>query len=107
MRKRGYRIAIFASTLLIIFGVYSFSTYFIKNARRSVNKPQYNIILIINDQEAYHLASATDYKLPAREELARHGVTFTNHYTAAAMCSPSRASLLTGVPPQVHGAWCI
>jgi arylsulfatase A-like enzyme len=32
----------------------------------------------------------------------RHGVTFRNHYIAAAMCSPSRASFLTGQPPQVH-----
>ena len=65
-------------------------------------KPQYNIILIISDQETYHLLPAKDYKLAAREELSRHSVTFTNHYTAAAMCSPSRATLLTGVPPQVH-----
>jgi arylsulfatase A-like enzyme len=66
---------------------------------------KYNILLIISDQEAYHLAPAKDYHLPAREELAKHGVTFSNHYTAAAMCTPSRASLLTGVPPQVHGVF--
>lgn len=65
----------------------------------------YNIILIINDQETYHLLPAVDYQLPARQQLAKHGVTFTNHYTAAAMCSPSRATLLTGLPPQKNGVF--
>jgi arylsulfatase len=39
------------------------------------------------------------------ETLARHGVTFRNHYIASAMCSASRASFLTGRPPQVHGVF--
>lgn len=65
-------------------------------------KKPYNIILIINDQETYRLLNAPGYNLPARKKLAEHGVTFQNHYTAAAMCSPSRATFLTGTPPQVH-----
>ncbi len=65
----------------------------------------YNIILIISDQETYQLAAAAGYQLPARTQLKQHGVTFTNHYTAAAMCSPSRATLLTGVPPQINGVF--
>lgn len=68
------------------------------------SKP-YNIILIINDQERYHLAASPDYQLPARQTLMRNGVTFRNHYNAAAMCSPSRASFLTGTPPQVNGVY--
>lgn len=68
-------------------------------------QPPYNIILIISDQETYHLSPASGYTLPARATLAQHGVTFSNHYTAAAMCSPSRATLLTGVPPQVNGVF--
>ncbi|MEO8401771.1 MAG: sulfatase-like hydrolase/transferase [Gammaproteobacteria bacterium] len=102
--KRGYRIAIFVITLLILISI--LGTIFYKKMHSSINNmPQYNIILIINDQEVYHLAAAKDYTLPAREELASHGITFSNHYTAAAMCSPSRATLLTGVPPQVHGVF--
>lgn len=65
----------------------------------------YNIILIINDQETYRLATAPHYELPARATFQRHGITFRNHYTAAAMCSPSRATFLTGVPPQVNGVF--
>ena len=68
-------------------------------------KPPYNIILIISDQERYQLAAGSDYQLQARQEFRRHGVTFRNHYTAAAMCTPSRAAFLTGVPPQINGVF--
>lgn len=66
------------------------------------SKPPYNIIFIIIDQETHQLLPAENYELPARAELKAHGISFENHYTAAAMCSPSRATLLTGVPPQIH-----
>ena len=33
----------------------------------------------------------------------RNGVTFTGHYTVSAACAPSRASLLTGHYPSLHG----
>jgi arylsulfatase len=64
-----------------------------------------NIIFVICDQEAYHLTARGDYKLPARQALMRHGVTFRNHYIASAMCTPSRAAFLTGQPPQVNGVF--
>ncbi|HEX2548809.1 MAG TPA: sulfatase-like hydrolase/transferase, partial [Gammaproteobacteria bacterium] len=64
--------------------------------------PPYNIIFIIIDQETHQLLNAQNYELTARKALAEHGISFQNHYTAAAMCSPSRATLLTGVPPQIH-----
>jgi arylsulfatase A-like enzyme len=65
----------------------------------------YNIILIINDQERYQIPSTITKELPARTFLQKQGVTFRNHYTAAAMCSPSRATFLTGTPPQINGVF--
>jgi uncharacterized protein (TIGR03000 family) len=62
-----------------------------------------NIIFVICDQETYHLTARDDYKLPARQALMRHGVTFGNHYIASAMCTASRAAFLAGQPPQVTG----
>jgi arylsulfatase A-like enzyme len=88
--------------LLISLGVTTSQTCLADEAKPALTTKHYNIILIISDQEAYHLLPAKNYSLPAREELSRHSVAFTNHYTAAAMCSPSRATLLTGVPPQVN-----
>lgn len=106
MRKRSSRYLIVAIFVLLFLGsVYYAYVTNTANLPTAKKQSQYNIILIINDQEAYRLAQAEGYHLPAREELARHGVVFSNHYTGAAMCSPSRATLLTGVPPQVHGVF--
>jgi arylsulfatase len=74
-------------------------------AAPSADKPPRNIIFVICDQETYHLTAGGDYKLPARQALMRHGVTFRNHYIASAMCTPSRAAFLTGQPPQVNGVF--
>src|SRR5262249_24034142 len=68
-------------------------------------KPPYNIIFIISDQEADHLLATGDFELPARAELRRRGFDFRNHYTAAAMCTPSRAAFFSGTPPQVNGVF--
>jgi arylsulfatase len=68
-------------------------------------KPPYNIVFVVVDQRAYRLFAGADYFLPAFQSIARHGVTFRNHYIASAMCSASRASFLTGRPPQVHGVF--
>ena len=68
-------------------------------------KPPYNIIFVISDQEADHLLVSGDYELPTRAELRRRGFDFRNHYTASAMCTPSRAAFFSGTPPQVNGVF--
>jgi arylsulfatase len=73
--------------------------------RTEAGKPPYNIIFVIVDQRTYHLFAGNDYSLPGIDAIARHGVTFRNHYIASAMCSPSRAAFLTGRPPQVNGVF--
>jgi arylsulfatase A-like enzyme len=69
----------------------------------AAGKPPYNIVFIIVDQRVEKLLAGSDYVLPAMNALAAHGVTFDKHYISAAQCSPSRASFLTGQPPQVTG----
>jgi arylsulfatase len=65
-------------------------------------KPPYNIVFIIVDQMTYRLLAGSDYSLPALDAIASHGVRFQNHYIGSAMCTPSRATFLTGRPPQFH-----
>lgn len=45
-----------------------------------------------------------DLRTPALDRLAREGVRLTQHYSAAPLCSPARAALLTGRYPQRVGA---
>jgi choline-sulfatase len=68
------------------------------------NRP--NIVLIITDQERYPQywpPGWADANLPNRKRLADHGLTFTRAFCNAAMCSPSRATLFTGLYLTQHG----
>ncbi|HEX4012887.1 MAG TPA: sulfatase-like hydrolase/transferase [Candidatus Cybelea sp.] len=65
-------------------------------------KAPYNVVFIIVDQQTHQLLGGPEYTLPGTGIIARNGVSFVNHYIASAQCSPSRATLLTGRPPQYH-----
>jgi len=61
-----------------------------------------NLVILITDQERYpqHWPEGwANENLPNRQRLARHGLTFRRAFCSASMCSPSRASLYTGVYP--------
>jgi len=72
----------------------------------TAGKKRPNIVLIITDQQrqAQHWPDGwIEAHMPTMARLQNHGVTFTNNFTAATLCSPSRTSFLTGVYPSVHG----
>ncbi len=64
-----------------------------------------NIVLIISDDQGW-----TDYSFighdyietPSIDRLAAGGVTFTRGYTAAPLCRPALASIVTGLYPHQH-----
>jgi choline-sulfatase len=67
-----------------------------------------NILLLITDQQRRprHWPQGPGWLaelMPNDTDLARTGLTFTNAFCNAAMCSPSRATLLTGRYPAEHG----
>src|SRR3954466_12641765 len=69
-----------------------------------------NILLIMTDQQRYpppyeseELAQYRREHLPGVERLRQNGVSFRHHYPMSAACVPSRASLLTGQYPSLHG----
>lgn len=67
-----------------------------------VNLASPNIVLIVADDMGWHdLASyGNDFiETPNLDLLASQGIRFTDGYAAAPLCSPSRASLLTGLHP--------
>jgi arylsulfatase A-like enzyme len=60
-----------------------------------------NIVLIIADDQGYGDCSAypnhaPDIRTPHIDSIARTGVTFTQGYVSAPVCSPSRTGLITG-----------
>jgi arylsulfatase len=61
------------------------------------SKQGLNILFVFTDQERYFPKWPAGLALPSHERLQRTGVTFTNHYTSAIMCTPSRSVLLTGL----------
>lgn len=67
-----------------------------------------NLLMIITDQQRAPMhwpdePGWLDALTPADAELRRTGVNFANACTATSMCSPSRASFLTGTYPSRHG----
>ncbi|MCH8232852.1 MAG: sulfatase [Bacteroidetes bacterium] len=76
---------------------------------RSANRLP-NIVLIFTDDQGYGdlgTYGAIGYTTPHLDKLAAEGIRFTNFYSAQAVCSASRAGLLTGCYPNrinIHGA---
>lgn len=65
-----------------------------------------NVLLIYTDDQGtldVNIYGAKDLYTPNIDKLAREGVRFTQFYAAAPICSPSRASLMTGRYPQRTG----
>ena len=65
-----------------------------------------NIVLILLDwarTDALGVYSDKDVSTPNMDRLAERGVRFDNAYTPATLCSPARASIMTGLYPHAHG----
>ncbi len=65
-----------------------------------------NIVIILTDDHAAHAISAYGSvvnETPRIDEIAREGVRFDNCFATNALCSPSRASILTGTYSHVNG----
>jgi arylsulfatase A-like enzyme len=61
-----------------------------------------NIVFILADDLGYGDLSCygrPDYRTPHIDRLAGEGLRFTNNYTAAAVCTPTRVALMTGRYP--------
>ncbi|MAE66115.1 MAG: hypothetical protein CMJ18_17730 [Phycisphaeraceae bacterium] len=65
-----------------------------------------NILLVLTDQHRLSAVGAygpTPCKTPHIDALAAEGMLFRNVYTACPVCTPARASLITGQAPHNHG----
>jgi len=68
-----------------------------------------NILFISTDQQHHTALGIVNPKIktPALDRLAREGTRFERAYCPNPTCSPTRASLITGMYPSAHGCWAI
>ncbi len=77
------------------------ATVFISCSSKEGPKPP-NIIIILVDDLGWKdvgFMGSTFYETPNIDRIANEGLVFTQAYAAAAICSPTRASILTGKYP--------
>jgi N-acetylglucosamine-6-sulfatase len=65
-----------------------------------------NVLFVLMDDMRWDYMACAGHpiiKTPALDRLAREGARFTNAFVCLSLCSPSRASFLTGLYAHVHG----
>ena len=98
--KTRIRILIAALVLVSSLALHAAEGPAIQNPKSKIQNP--NVILIVTDDQGAADAGcygAKDLVTPAMDSLAARGVRFTQFYSGAPVCSPSRACLLTGRYP--------
>ena len=70
-------------------------------------EPKPNVVFILADDLGWSdttlFGTTSLYKTPNIQRLAQRGMTFTRAYSSSPLCSPTRASVLTGLSPARHG----
>lgn len=92
-----YRIPLFIFSLAILIGC---------NEEIQVVEKKPNVVFILVDDLGLHDLSVTGsdfYQSPNIDKLAEQGMIFTQGYAASRVCSPSRASVMTGKFTARHG----
>ncbi len=73
---------------------------------KSATTKRPNIVFILADDHRYDYLSIMGHpfiQTPNIDSIAEKGVLFENAFVTSSLCSPSRASFLTGQYPQQHG----
>jgi len=67
--------------------------------------PRYNIVFVLVDDLRYDMMGflTPGLKTPNIDALAKNGVYFKNAVVTSSLCSPSRATILTGMTARNHG----
>ena len=71
-----------------------------------IHASQPNILFFLADDLGWKdlgCYGSTFYETPHLDKLANQGIRFTQAYTSSTVCSPTRASIITGQTPARHG----
>ena len=80
------------------------------NNSSKTKSPKPNIIIINVDDLGWKdlgYMGSEFYHTPNIDELSKQGVVFMNAYSGASNCSPSRASLMSGINTPKHGIYTV
>ena len=72
----------------------------------SMNPDRLNVVFVLTDDQGYWAmgcAGNDEVETPNLDRLATMGMRFDNFFCASPVCSPARASILTGRIPSQHG----
>jgi N-acetylglucosamine-6-sulfatase len=75
-----------------------------KQTQKKQQRP--NVLFILTDDQRYDALSCMGHahlKTPHIDRLAAEGLLFKNHFCTTSLCSPSRASILSGLYAHSHG----
>ncbi|HEU4698432.1 MAG TPA: sulfatase-like hydrolase/transferase [Gemmatimonadales bacterium] len=64
-----------------------------------------NLLILCIDQWQTHMRLPPEVRFPAVERLEAEGVSFDRHYCTVPICTPSRATMWTGVHAKETGLW--
>ncbi len=93
----------YARLIFLIVIIFLFSGCVVKGTKEIINP---NIVFILVDDLGYKdlgYTGSSFYETPNIDQLAREGKIFTQGYAASRVCSPSRASIMTGKFTARHG----
>jgi len=99
----------FKGRLLFFVAVFMLTTSCEEVKKEEVDVPP-NIVLIFTDDQGYNdvgVYGADDIATPYLDQMAKEGTMLTSYYSAQAVCSASRAGILTGCYPNrisIHNA---
>lgn len=99
MNRRGFLKAAGSSVALTASGCAT-------GAHRTARKSQPNFVVIFTDDQGYNDLGCFGSRLiktPRIDRMAREGMRFTDFHVSAPVCTPSRASLMTGCYAQRVG----
>ncbi len=94
------------STLFAVFIISLLITASCKAPEENPDRP--NIILLMSDDQGWHETGYNGHEMlltPVLDEMAAKGLRFNRFYSGASVCTPTRASVMTGRHPNRSGAF--
>ena len=89
------------SVILIIYPLI-FVCLILISCKKSIENQTPNVIIIIADDLGWSQIGcygSNFYETPNIDKLSKSGIRFSNAYSAASICSPTRAAIMTGKYP--------